>query len=490
MNSCEHYQELISRLVDGELSREEHEALMEHMKSCSACNAMYAVFHDLSDILAEEDEALPEGLHENIMAGVRRSEIMKKNRRMRRFGLSTALTAAACAVLVLFAAAGITPGKRAESVSIRTEEAAEQLMASPMPDAIPVQGTPAPVQSRAPADADTASGGMITQYSVPQQNDPYIFNNNTYQEQAAPAYTPAPAALQSTPMPVRTVEPAPAVIAPPVQAEEPAVFWSESTPAVYEAPAAPAVYEVPEAPAVYEAPAAPAVYEVPAPPAVQEPARTTEPAVNQAAPAPASEKPAEQESGGFAGLFSSFTSMFEAAPEDEAESKIEMQNASELPAPAAVQPAAEEAAAQEEPVQAADLPASGTASGTGSESGAAAQEDGKTVQEERVRVYGKAQCAQLLALLGDKEDALPEAELTRLVHVTFVPEDEYGSEEKMDIRIYGDFVFCERFQAGGGSKSYRADCSLKDLDGFLLVCSQVSPTPAPTVDPYIAVPEN
>ena len=460
MNSCEHYQELISRLVDGELSREEHEALMEHMKSCSACNAMYAVFHDLSDILAEEDEALPEGLHENIMAGVRRSEIMKKNRRMRRFGLSTALTAAACAVLVLFAAAGITPGKRAESVSIRTEEAA------------------------------TASGGMITQYSVPQQNDPYIFNNNTYQEQAAPAYTPAPAALQSTPMPVRTVEPAPAVIAPPVQAEEPAVFWSESTPAVYEAPAAPAVYEVPEAPAVYEAPAAPAVYEVPAPPAVQEPARTTEPAVNQAAPAPASEKPAEQESGGFAGLFSSFTSMFEAAPEDEAESKIEMQNASELPAPAAVQPAAEEAAAQEEPVQAADLPASGTASGTGSESGAAAQEDGKTVQEERVRVYGKAQCAQLLALLGDKEDALPEAELTRLVHVTFVPEDEYGSEEKMDIRIYGDFVFCERFQAGGGSKSYRADCSLKDLDSFLLACSQVSPTPAPTVDPYIAAPES
>ena len=57
MNSCEHYQELISRLVDGELSREEHEALMEHMKSCSACNAMYAVFHDLSDILAEEASA-------------------------------------------------------------------------------------------------------------------------------------------------------------------------------------------------------------------------------------------------------------------------------------------------------------------------------------------------------------------------------------------------------------------------------------------------
>ena len=124
MNSCAYYQELISTLVDGEISREEHEALMKHMKSCSACNAMYAVFHDLSDILAEESEPLPDGLHENIMAGVRRSEIMKKNRRMRKFGLSTALTAAACAVLVLFAAVGFTPGERAESVSIRSEQQA------------------------------------------------------------------------------------------------------------------------------------------------------------------------------------------------------------------------------------------------------------------------------------------------------------------------------------------------------------------------------
>ena len=123
MNSCEHYQELISRLVDGELSREEHEALMEHMKSCSACNAMYAVFHDLSDILAEEDEALPEGLHENIMAGVRRSDIVRKNRRMRRLGLRTALTAAACLVLVLFAAGTIMPRLGAQNVAISSEEA-------------------------------------------------------------------------------------------------------------------------------------------------------------------------------------------------------------------------------------------------------------------------------------------------------------------------------------------------------------------------------
>ena len=129
MNSCDFYQELISRLVDGEVSHDEYEALMAHMKSCSRCNAMYAVFHDLSDLIADEaKEELPEGLHENIMAGVRRSAIEKKNRRMRSIGLRTALTAAACAVLVLFASLGFAPHERAENVSIRSPQAIETVL--------------------------------------------------------------------------------------------------------------------------------------------------------------------------------------------------------------------------------------------------------------------------------------------------------------------------------------------------------------------------
>ena len=49
MNSCDYYQELISSLIDGEISHDEHEALMAHLNTCSRCNAMYAVFHDLSN---------------------------------------------------------------------------------------------------------------------------------------------------------------------------------------------------------------------------------------------------------------------------------------------------------------------------------------------------------------------------------------------------------------------------------------------------------
>ena len=101
MNSCEHYQELISRLVDADVSREEYEELLAHMNTCSRCSALYAVFYDLSEIIgSEESTELPEGLHENIMAGVRRSDLEKKNRRALSVWRRTALTAAACAALI------------------------------------------------------------------------------------------------------------------------------------------------------------------------------------------------------------------------------------------------------------------------------------------------------------------------------------------------------------------------------------------------------
>ena len=85
--------------------------------------------------------------------------------------------------------------------------------------------------------------------------------------------------------------------------------------------------------------------------------------------------------------------------------------------------------------------------------------------------------------------ALPEeAELTRVVHVTLIPDDEYASTENLDINIYGDFIFCRFLQTDGSSKICRADCSLKNLDDFLKECAAVEAqiTPAPTVDPFAA----
>ena len=489
MNSCAYYQELISTLVDCEISREEHEALMKHMKSCSACSAMYAVFHDLSDILAEESEPLPDGLHENIMAGVRRSEIMKKNRRMRKFGLSTALTAAACAVLVLFAAVGFTPGERAESVSIRSEqEAVQQLPPSPAPalytpDTVPVPvpvtaapasyptpvpvqipaqtpapvqipaQTPYPVQTAAPADPYfVSSGSMNTQYNAPQQSNFYT------NDQPAQVYTPAPAVIPTTPMPSQTVAPAPAVSTPaPAQTAAPAydrVSAPTPTPAVSEAQ--PVLTAAPAPMLSMTATAAPAVSEA-------QSATADSPTLEQAAPAAApvveTEAPAEESGMLTFSLFSEIGSLLGSGSDALTESKLTSQEQT--------------------------LFSAGTTDTLAAEAPAAAKPE-----EEKLSIYDKTLRAQLLAMLGSSEDSLPEAELTRLVHVKLTPPDEYAGEEQVDICIYGDFIFYRRTASDGTVRTYRADCSLRDLDSFLQSCktAAATPTPAPTLDPYMAAP--
>ena len=109
----------------------------------------------------------------------------------------------------------------------------------------------------------------------------------------------------------------------------------------------------------------------------------------------------------------------------------------------------------------------------------------KKDEAPRLPIRGKEARARLLALLAGSEEALPEeAEMTRTVRLTLVPDDEYGSEEKLDIRVYGDFVFYELYEAEG-VKTYRAACSLAELDAFLKTAEAApTPVPSPTPDPY------
>ena len=481
MNSCAYYQELISSLVDGELSDEENEALMLHLNTCSRCNAMYAVFHDLSDILSEEPEPLPEGLHENIMAGVRRSELKKRNRHMRRVGLRTAMTAAACAVLVLAAAVTFDPGKRADSVSIRAEEAS-QLRPSPSPAAgapapadyalpaatpVPVQ-TPDPMPARTPAPAQAPvpvydTGSDAAAYT-PVQPEPYTYNsyeNDNYQPAAPlPAWTPAPAqpaAPAWTPAPAEIQTPAPTVTESSFQLPE--AFLPQAAPAAPETPVPAGGTSVPEASgsAVPE----PNTPSVTAESAQQSTENSSTLEMDLEIPE-AAEQALENAPAEFS-LFSNMISMFGSASGDQAVFDA---------APEQPQPAGDEGPA----ITLSSIPLE------------PAEPTPKAPVEEKVEVYGDEARAKLLALIGSSRDELPqEAELTRLVHVTFHPEDAYGSAEKMDIAIYGDFVYCTLSPAEGGAVTYRADCSLRELDSFLTACAATpAPSAAPTPDPYVA----
>lgn len=107
MRDCEDYQVLISRLLDEDLNKEERDALAEHVKRCPDCAAVYVAFRSLSEHLREEPEPLPAGLHENIMANIRRSglrSVSPERRSQKRW--RALLATAACFVVI--AAAGLS----------------------------------------------------------------------------------------------------------------------------------------------------------------------------------------------------------------------------------------------------------------------------------------------------------------------------------------------------------------------------------------------
>lgn len=106
MTNCDRYQEMISRMLDGELSRAERDELAEHVQRCPDCAAVYVAFRSLSENLSGELEEVPPALHENIMADVRRENLRAKNSVHTSRRWHYALTAAAC--LVLVAAAGLS----------------------------------------------------------------------------------------------------------------------------------------------------------------------------------------------------------------------------------------------------------------------------------------------------------------------------------------------------------------------------------------------
>lgn len=102
MNDCEYYQELISRMLDEELTAEEHAALKSHLESCTQCRLMHEAFSAVSRLAGEVEEP-PKALHESIMADIRRAGIKEKNRRMR-----PVLAAAACLAVVLLGVWGMS----------------------------------------------------------------------------------------------------------------------------------------------------------------------------------------------------------------------------------------------------------------------------------------------------------------------------------------------------------------------------------------------
>ena len=185
MSPCEKYQELISRMVDGELTAREEADLADHIESCTACAALFHAFSAISGQIGGDLEEAPLDLRENVMAEIRREEIRKKNRIPTIF--RAVMSTAACAAIVFGVYLGVTLTKKAQistaayqdapaaaeermvlaaesaPEALETEEAAEEALPeeepapTPMPDAAPAEAAEEPAAPMLGAGAAAAA---------------------------------------------------------------------------------------------------------------------------------------------------------------------------------------------------------------------------------------------------------------------------------------------------------------------------------------------
>ena len=98
MNECEKYQEMISAMLDGELTEAEKADVMAHIAVCGECSAMYAAFSAIGGAMEADD--VPDTLHHGIMQKVNAAAKAKQTQR-KIIRLRPILTAAACLVVIV-----------------------------------------------------------------------------------------------------------------------------------------------------------------------------------------------------------------------------------------------------------------------------------------------------------------------------------------------------------------------------------------------------
>ena len=228
MSGCEYYQELISRMLDEDISRDERAALAEHLGTCRECAAMYQAFSALSDTISSGMVDPPEELTDNIMAELRRSEIRRKNRRMPR-QMKNLIAAAACAAVVIAAVGGaaIVGSHRNETAvyESRTSRISSGNISTAGEENASVEA-PAPA-TEAPAAAAAAISGTDCAAAPAQIPDSENFGyvpdrSGTAASTAAPVQTPA-SRPQFTPAPGTVATPVPTSAPTPVPTPVPTV---------------------------------------------------------------------------------------------------------------------------------------------------------------------------------------------------------------------------------------------------------------------------
>ena len=106
MKECEEFAPLLSAFVDGELTEDERAEVLAHVSECEKCRRLLGELTALHAALGElEDEDVPAGFTEGVMAAVRAEKAAKKPQTKKRSAWRRWMPMAACAAIVALAAA-------------------------------------------------------------------------------------------------------------------------------------------------------------------------------------------------------------------------------------------------------------------------------------------------------------------------------------------------------------------------------------------------
>ena len=132
MNYCEKIQEMISAMLDGEISERDRAVIEAHIASCPECAAMYEDFAALSGELNESFSEVPANLHSRIMKGVR---VSRKPKKPLLIALRPYMSAAACLVVVI----GAVFALRGSSKSMDSVARSDKVSTPAVPAAAPAE---------------------------------------------------------------------------------------------------------------------------------------------------------------------------------------------------------------------------------------------------------------------------------------------------------------------------------------------------------------
>ncbi len=200
MSQCENYQELISRMVDGDLSAREEADLARHIETCPDCVALFQAFSVLSGQINEDLEESPFDLRDNVMAEIRREEIRRRNRIPT--VLRSVLSAAACVALIVgvYLGVSITQGKNLVTAAYEAAPAAAEEKLAVAEEEVRAMPEAAPAAAEAPAEEAAAAPMLQTNAAAPMLGSGQPALTTEAADQAEPSESAEePAALQDAP---------------------------------------------------------------------------------------------------------------------------------------------------------------------------------------------------------------------------------------------------------------------------------------------------